>query len=245
MSLTSSDILITDATIIIGLLVLLTFSSVSSPFVESETSEFFSKWYELKNDIKTTNLLLVECKDLHTAIFELEEGDKDEFNNFKDNLRNKFSESNMPQENERGVFRGEGDEPLDIIGDDVKENLIKRCAELVIEGNEKIEKLNVLNDWGADFKYLEERDGQFFESYSFKERASGPYWINMINLGMVFPFLISGIIETVISHRRKDRENNAATKGGLIFMVIGFASLLVGLSIIGIGFYNAAAPFLY
>ena len=133
MSLSSSDILITDATIIIGLLVLLTFSSVSSPFVESETSEFFNKWYELKNDIKTTNLLLVECKDFHTAIFELEEGDNDEYNNFKDNLRLKFSESNIPQENERGVFRGEGDEPLDIIGDDVKENLFEKKQETLVD----------------------------------------------------------------------------------------------------------------
>lgn len=244
MSLTSSDVLITDATIIIGLLVLLTFSSVSSPFVESETSDFFHNWYELKNEIKTINELLIECKDLQQAVIDLENNDSDGYNEFKDGLRIKFSESNIPQANERGIFRGEGEDPIDTVSDEVREKLVERCAELVPEGNEKIAKLKVLNEWGHDFKYLEEKDGQYFESFSFKERASGPYWINMINLGMVFPFLISGIIESVISHRRKDGDNNSATQAGLIFMVIGFASLLVGLSIIGIGFYNAAAPFL-
>ncbi|MDH3677085.1 MAG: hypothetical protein OEQ12_02150 [Nitrosopumilus sp.] len=244
MSLTNSDILITDATIIIGLLVLLTFSSVSSPFVESETSEFFHNWYELKNEIKTINELLIECKDLQKAVNDLKNDDNDGYNSFKDDLRNKFSESNMPQANERGIFRGEGEDPLDIVSDDVKEELIKMCVQLVPIGNEKITKLKVLNEWGSDFKYLEEKDGQFFESLSFKERASGPYWINMINLGMVFPFLISGILDSVLSHRRKDKNDHSATKGGLVFMVLGLGSLIVGLSIIGIGFYNAAAPFL-
>ena len=107
MSLTNSDILITDATIIIGLLVLLTFSSVSSPFIESETSEFFHNWYELKNEIKTINELLIECKDLQKAVNDLKNDDNDGYNSFKDDLRNKFSESNMPQANERGIYRSE------------------------------------------------------------------------------------------------------------------------------------------
>jgi len=38
-----------DATVIIGLLILLTFNSVSSPFVETEQSEFFNQWYIVQN----------------------------------------------------------------------------------------------------------------------------------------------------------------------------------------------------
>lgn len=234
MALSNSDIIITDATIIIGLLVLLTFSSVSSPFVETETSEFFSSWYELKNEIKTTNQLLIECKNF-----------PNDSNQYKDNLRLKFKESNQVEVNPRMPTKGAGEAPLEFVPTDVMEALQERCKELVIEGNEKITKLDILNQWGKNFTYLVQRDdGQFIESRNMQERASGPYWINMINLGMIFPFLISAILDSVISHRRKDENDHSATKAGLVFMVIGLGSLIVGLSIIGIGFYNAAAPFL-
>ena len=59
MKISSGDLLITNATIIIGLLVLLTFSSVSSPFVQEERSAFFADWYDLQ---EIANLLLKRDK---------------------------------------------------------------------------------------------------------------------------------------------------------------------------------------
>lgn len=249
MSITNSDIIITDATIIIGLLVLLTFSSVNSPFVESETSEFFQKWYDLKNDIRTNNDLLIQCTDLRNAINNLEkENNLEPFYDFEEKLVTKFGDSNKLQPNERGIIRGSGDEPIKSIDNTTKTKMIERCTELVLDGNEKITKLDVLNKWGYDFKYLkmimEDGKPEYYESDSFKERASGPFTINMINLAMMFPFLISAIFVSVFSSRNRDENDSGTSKGGLIFMTAGMAMLLVGLSIIGVYFYNAASPFL-
>jgi len=41
-----------DSTIIIGLLVLLTLNTLSSPFVQEEQAVFFDKWYEVKQDLR-------------------------------------------------------------------------------------------------------------------------------------------------------------------------------------------------
>ena len=41
------DVLIVNATVIIGLLILLTFQSISSSFIETETSDFNKKWRDI------------------------------------------------------------------------------------------------------------------------------------------------------------------------------------------------------
>jgi hypothetical protein len=246
-SITNSDIIITDATIIIGLLVLLTFSSVSSPFVESETSVFFEKWYDLKNNIKTNNELLIQCTDLKRAEKNLNNNVNDTalYDKFTDKLMTKFTKSNQFQSNERGIIKGVGDDPVTSVDDKVKEKMIDRCSELIVNGNELITKLDVLNEWGHSFKYLKMNDkNEYFESDSFKERASGPFTINMINLAMMFPFLISAIFVSVFSSRHRNDGEPGTSKGGLVFMTAGMVMLLVGLTIIGGYFYNAASPFL-
>lgn len=247
MALTNSDIIITDATVVIGLLVLLTFSSVSSPFVQSETSEFFQKWYDLKNEIKTNNELLTQCNDLREAVANKAENENnlDAYYDFEEVLVKKFHDSNQEQSNERGITRALGDEPIKSIDDEISSKMIERCAQLIVEGNEKITKLDVLNKWGKDFKYLKMNDkNEYVESDSFKERASGPFTINMINLAMMFPFVISAIFVSVFSSRNRGENDSGPSKGGLIFMTGGMAMLLIGLSIIGVYFYNAARPFL-
>ena len=52
------DVLIIDATVIIGLLILLTFQSISSSFIQTESSDFMKEWYEVQNQYAATLGLL-------------------------------------------------------------------------------------------------------------------------------------------------------------------------------------------
>ena len=56
------DVLIVNATVIIGLLILLTFQSISSSFIETETSDFNKKWRDAGNKVNLTLTLLDDCK---------------------------------------------------------------------------------------------------------------------------------------------------------------------------------------
>ena len=49
------DVLIVNATIIIGLLILLTFQSISSSFIESEVSAFNKKWRDAIDTMGVTD----------------------------------------------------------------------------------------------------------------------------------------------------------------------------------------------
>ena len=59
------DVLIVDATVIIGLLILLTFQSISSSFIETEASDFMGEWHGANNQYLTTLGLLEDCKMLN------------------------------------------------------------------------------------------------------------------------------------------------------------------------------------
>ena len=56
------DVLIVNATIIIGLLILLTFQSISSSFIESEVSAYNKKWRDAIDEMSITNDFLADCK---------------------------------------------------------------------------------------------------------------------------------------------------------------------------------------
>ena len=60
------DVLIVDATVIIGLLILLTFQSISSSFIETEISAMHEDWREAAADFRTSELLLQDCNWLKT-----------------------------------------------------------------------------------------------------------------------------------------------------------------------------------
>ena len=59
------DVLIVNATIIIGLLILLTFQSISSTFIETEASDFMREWHTVQNQYSITLDLLEDCKMLN------------------------------------------------------------------------------------------------------------------------------------------------------------------------------------
>ena len=52
------DVLIVDATVIIGLLILLTFQSISSSFIQNESSDFMNEFYGVQNQYAATLGLL-------------------------------------------------------------------------------------------------------------------------------------------------------------------------------------------
>ena len=59
------DVLIIDATVIVGLLILLSFQSISSSFIETESSDFMREWYTVERQYSSTLELLEDCKMLN------------------------------------------------------------------------------------------------------------------------------------------------------------------------------------
>jgi len=230
-----------DTTVIIGLLILLTFSSVSSPFVSTEQSEFFGEWYDVRNELDRIDNMLLECKALNEKPSLVVEKIQEIL--VKQNRENDTRKGD-------GVFQqGSASSGSVIDFNEVHAKLTDKCAELIIDKFEVEEKLEVLNKWGQNFAYLENKTKTYYvESQYSKNLASGPFTVNMVNLGMIFPFLISVILDTVINNRKKPEpkkeDKDLASKAGVAFMVAGFAAVIIGLTVIAVEFYKASEPFL-
>lgn len=224
-----------DATVIIGLLILLTFSSVSSPFVEIEQSEFMLEWYATQHELNKIENMLLECNTL-----------KQDPKLFPKKLVKIFeNETERGDRNYVGTSQqGTGEKELFFDYNELQTKLYDRCEDQIINHIEVNHTLNVLDKWGIKFNYLEEKNGIAEESEYSKHLASGPFSVNVINLGMIFPFLISAIVDTIINYRKKETEEDIATKPGIILMAIGFTAMIIGLLIIMTEFYKASSPFL-
>ena len=235
LGLRSADLLIIDATIIIGLLILLTFSSVSSPFVEIEQSEFMLEWYATQNELNKIENMLLECNTL-----------KQDPKLFTKKLVKIFSENKTDRGGRSDGLFQQGTDSGELFYDynELQTKLYDRCENLIIEQIEVEHTLNVLDNWGIEFYYLEEDNGIVEESRYSKHLASGPFSVNVINLGMIFPFLISAIVDTIMNYRKNNSEEDVATKPGIILMAIGFTAMIIGLLIIMTEFYKASSPFL-
>lgn len=235
MGLRSADLLIIDATIIIGLLILLTFSSVSSPFVEIEQSEFMLEWYATQNELNKIENMLLECNML-----------KQDPTLFPKKLVKIFSENKTDRGGRADGLFQQGTDSGELFYDynELQTKLYDRCEDQIIEQIEVEHTLNVLDKWGIEFYYLEEKNGIVEESRYSKHLASGPFSVNVINLGMIFPFLISAIVDTIMNYRKNNSEEDVATKPGIILMAIGFTAMIIGLLIIMTEFYKASSPFL-
>jgi len=230
LKISSGDLLIINATVIIGLLVLLTFSSVASPFGQEERSAFFADWYDVQIEINSGDRFLSECDELlNNATKRME--------TFNAALLVDMEKLEQPKYTTRG-------EPSEFQGNYDKQ-IIGACVFHSIEKSKLTNELEELNRWGTQMKYLEYNktdSSQLVESQYHKDLASGPYTANMINLAMIMPFLFSAIVDTIISSRKEKTE--VASNIGIVLMVAGFVVVVVGLTLIGISFYNAASPFL-
>ena len=228
MKISSGDLLITDATIIVGLLVLLTFSSVASPFGQEERSAFFADWYELQRTINAGDRALFECNVLLTNDAKMVESYDSAWS------------VGMNEIGEEYDTRGPIEDPRLT---EYRKGIAWNCDTLAVDKFKLDKQLEELTSWGLEFNYLEENEeSKIVESKYHKDLASGPYSVNMINLVMIIPFLLSAIVDTIISSRNE--KNESASNIGLGLMILGFVTMIVGLGLIGISFYEAAAPFL-
>jgi hypothetical protein len=240
----------TDATVIIGLLVLLTFSSVSSPFGQEEQSAFFASWYDKKQQLNTVNQMLYDCNQI---IVEFSAEQQPYLtSSFTDNSLWNMEDKPTNEMGSRPDDKTKGGS-LEIIEnrqnfndwfDGYKDQIFSRCNVLPTERYELVKNIEVLTDWGVEFHYLRiNSEVNAVESKYHLDLASGPFLANMVNLGMIFPFLFSAIVEVIV-HSKRNKDDEQATKIGQTLMTIGFVSMVIGLSIIAYSFYEASMPYL-
>ena len=218
------DVLIVNATVIIGLLILLTFQSISSSFIQTESSDFMKEWYEVQNQYTATLGLLEDWNCVGENIENLyDHVSKEMEGEIKKNCSKRLVES---LELERYLMElddwGYGFMYLQQIDEDG----------------------NVYNVNNAGFQpglYLE-------ESSYFKSLVTGPFWVNQWNVIMMFPFVFSAAYASfnVLYSRLKgqDEETNTASWVSVGLMGIGFCVLFIGLIVILGGFYEVYTPFL-
>lgn len=239
MVLSRAEILTIDATVIIGLLILLTFQSISSSFIENEASEFMKEWYGIGNELATIDAFLTDCNLLNEDRAAYEQ---------------LFIEQHIfisPDGSEKNFFTH--------LPTDVENEIKKKCTDLILEGLEKQKLLVELDRWGFNFNYLQQydvttelvytyRDGYDYdpnllteESEYLHNLASGPLWVNLTNLAMIFPFIASAVIASINIVR--DKETTTASRASVISMAVGFGMMFIGLIIIVYGFMTVYAPF--
>ena len=132
------DVLIVNATVIIGLLILLTFQSISSSFIESEVSAFNEKWRNAMNTMFVTDDFLLECKSLMDDRNEYERNFLD-YHSFK---------------NENGTTT----RVIDSFTVEMETEMKEKCTEYAIKSIEDYWNLIEIEENGFDMNYLVQFD---------------------------------------------------------------------------------------
>ena len=227
------DVLIVDATVIIGLLILLTFQSISSSFIQNESSDFMNEWYDVQNQYSATLGLL------------------EDWNCIGDKILQSLEQENIENHYDHGSKEMEGE-------------IKKNCSKWLIESLEHERYLMQLDVWGYNYNYLHQidEDGNVYnitnsdfqpglyteESDYFNSLVTGPFFVNQMNIMMMFPFVFSAAYASfnVLYSRLKgqDEETNTASWISVGLMGFGFCVLFIGLIVILGGFYEVYTPFL-
>jgi len=238
------DVLIVNATVIIGLLILLTFQSISSSFIETETSGFNKKWRDAGNAGNLTLTLLDDCKWLND--------DRAAYEDW-------FLETHT-------LYYEDGSEYklYDHLSKEMEDEIQKNCAELTIQSLHEQNYLMLVVEEGFLLGYLHQidSDGNIYtvedadfdydwtgqsmtyeESDYFNDVVSGPFLIHIINVVMILPFTASAIIASFNAFR-KNEETNKASRAAVFAMGAGFCVMIIGFLIILDAFYQVYAPFL-
>ena len=235
------DVLIVNATVIIGLLILLTFQSISSSFIESEVSAFNKKWRDAQDTMGVTDGFLTECK--------LLVDDRKEFE--------KIFLKYHSFENEDGTIT----RIVDSFTIDMESEMKKKCTEYAIKSIEdywnliEIEKTgfytNYLSQYDEDGNELTMMDGFEYdetlwmdESSYFKKIVSGPLYVNVANVLMIIPFTVSAVIASFNAFS-KNEEINKASRISVISMGVGFAIMIGGFLSILFAIYEVYIPFIW
>ena len=234
------DVLIVNATVIIGLLILLTFQSISSSFIESEVSAYNKKWRDAQDTIGLTNGFLVDCKFLVD--------DRKEFEKM-------FLEYHS-SENEDGTTT----RIIDSFTMEMETEMKEKCTEYAIKSLEDYWNLIEIEKTGFNTNYLSmyDEDGNEFtnidgfeydetlwvdESSYFKKIVSGPLYVNVANVLMIIPFTVSAVIASFNAFS-KNEEINKASRISVISMGVGFVIMIGGFLSILYAIHEVYVPFM-
>ena len=238
------DVLIVNATVIIGLLILLTFQSISSSFIETETSGFNKKWRDAGNAMNLTIWLLDDCKLLND--------DRAAYEDWFLEIHTMYYED------------GSEYKLYDHLSKEMEDEIQKNCAELTIQSLQEQNYLMLMVEEGFNLGYLDQvdSDGNIYtsedadfdydwigqsitheESDYFRAIVTGPYYVNVINVLMILPFTASAIIASFNAFR-KNEETNKASRAAVLAMGVGFCVMVVGFLAILYAFHQVYTPFL-
>mgnify|MGYP007063824993 CR=1 FL=1 len=238
------DVLIVNATVIIGLLILLTFQSISSSFIETETSNFNKKWRDLGMQMSSTFSLLDDCKLLND--------DRAAYEDWFLEIHTMYYED------------GSEYKLYDHLSKEMEDEIQKNCAELTIQSLQEHNHLMLVEEEGFNLEYLAQMDSDgniytsedvdfdydwtmqsmtYEESDYFRGIVTGPFYVNIINVVMILPFTASAIIASFNAFR-KNEETNKASRAAVFSMGAGFCVMIVGFLIILYAFHQVYTPFL-
>ena len=239
------DVLIVNATVIIGLLILLTFQSISSSFIETETSDFNKKWRDAGNAMNLTLTLLDDCKWLSD--------DRAAYEDWFLEIHTMYYED------------GSEYKLYDHLSKEMEDEIQKNCAELTIQSIQEQNYFMLVEEEGFYLEYLHQidsdgniytsKDADFVYDWTFGESmtseesdyfraiVTGPYYVNVINVLMILPFTTSAIIASFNAFR-KNEETNKASRAAVFAMGVGFCVMVVGFLVILGAFSQVYAPFL-
>ena len=248
------DVLIIDATVIVGLLILLSFQSISSSFIETESSDFMREWHTVQNQYSITLDLLEDCKMLNDdrAAYETHVLKGDNLSSeMEDEIKKSCSKWLVESlEQERHLMK------LNHWGYNFN-YLQQRDGDGIIytagtqpEGGVADYFDTELNEW----VYTEARFANFNPEFDtersdyFRNIVTGPMHIHIMNFIMILPFVFSGAFASlnVLYARWKgqDEETNTATNWSVGAMGVGFVVLFIGMAVILYAFYQIDEPFL-
>ena len=248
------DVLIIDATVIVGLLILLSFQSISSSFIETESSDFMREWYTVERQYSSTLELLEDCKMLNDdrAAYETHILKGDNLSSeMEDEIKKSCSKWLIESlEQERHLMK------LNHWGYNFN-YLQQRDGDGIIytagtqpEGGVADYFDTELNEW----VYTEARFANFNPEFDtersdyFRNIVTGPMHIHIMNFIMILPFVFSGAFASlnVLYARWKgqDEETNTATNWSVGAMGVGFVVLFIGMAVILNAFFEVSEPFL-
>ena len=262
------DVLIVNATIIIGLLILLTFQSISSSFIETESADFMREWHAVQNQYGTTVGLLEDwdcVEDLPlTAIaspYSFDHVSKEMEGEIKKNC-SKWLIQSLEQERHFLTLSEWGYhfhylQQMDMDGNlyhaaKTKEHVhvgyVNTCTVEHPDYNPETESCQSMEPLVKN-KFVDIVHSDFnpefvvVESTYFKAIVTGPYYVNLANLLMMFPFIASAVIASFNAFRQNE-ETNKASRTAVVLMGIGFIGVLIGLIFIINAYYEVYGPFL-
>ena len=239
------DVLIVNATVIIGLLILLTFQSISSSFIETETSDFNKKWRDAGNAGNLTLILLDDCKWLND--------DRAAYEDWFLDIHTVYYED------------GSEYKLYDHLSKEMEDEIQKNCVELTIQSIQEQSYFMLVEEEGFYLEYLHQidSDGNIYtsddadfvydwtfgesmtteESDYFRAIVTGPFYVNVINVLMILPFTASAIIASFNAFR-KNEETNKASRAAVFAMGAGFCVMVIGFLAILVAFHQVYTPFI-